>query len=262
MQRVAILALWLMGFTASGQVLYNINFNNQPANSLVQTGAPPQFISSINFGTPTVVSSFGGLHDQPLRLALGGPRPGYYDQVQLNFSTPQGSSLDFYFDFTSAGLVGSQAPAFFDVIGLGVDAVYFDSSAGISAFSNGHTLPLGHFTDNETFRMWLHIDVPNHTCTVYKDGVMQGSGAFPSYIANDGGLRFNYGVGSISGNPDSSAVAIDNVLLVAVPEPSAISLAALATLAVLTLKRRRLQSKPVYAFAHPSQCDTISPTTK
>jgi len=241
MQRIAILALWLISIPASAQVLYNINFNNQPANSLVQTGAPPQFVSRINFGTPTVVSSFGGLHDQPLRLALEGPPQCYYDQSQLNFSTPPGSSLDFYFDFTSAGLVGSQAPAYFDVIGLGVDAVYFDSSGVISAF-NGHTVTLGHFTDNETFRMWLHIDVPNQTCTVYKDGVLLGPGAFPSHIASDGGLRFNYGVNSITGRPDSSAAAIDNVLLVAVPEPSVFGLAGLAGFAVLTLKRRGFQS--------------------
>jgi hypothetical protein len=247
-----------MDFTASGQVLYNINFNNQPANSLVQTGAPPQFISSINFGTPTVVSSFGGLHDQPLRLGLGGTYPFFYDQVQLNFSNPLGSALDFYFDFTSVGLVGSQASGLFRAIGIGVESVDFDSSGVISAF-NGHTVPLGHFTDNETFRMWLHIDVPNQTCTVYKDGVMLGPGAFPSHIASDGGLRFSYGVNSF-GPRDSSAVAIDNVLLVAVPEPSTLSLAALAGLAVLTLKRRRLQSKPIHDLAHPSPCDTINPT--
>jgi hypothetical protein len=241
MQRVLILALWLIGIVDSfGQVLYNLNFNNQPANSLVQTGAPPQYISRINFGTPSVVSAFGGLHDQPLRLALGGPRP-FYDQIQLNFSNPLASSLDLSFDFTSIGLVGSQAPGLFRVLGLGVDSVDLDSSGTISAF-NGHTVPLGHFTDNETFRILIHMDVQNRMCTVYKDGVMLGPGAFPSYIAADGAFRFNYGVNSISGGPDSSATAIDNVLLVAIPEPSVFSLAGLAVLTVLTLKRRRTAS--------------------
>jgi hypothetical protein len=200
MQRIAILTLWLMGVPTFGQVLYNVDFNNQPVNTLVQTGAPPQYVSRINSGTPTVVSSFGGLHDQPLRLGLGGQRLGYYDQIQLNFSNPQASTLDLYFDFTSIGLFGSQAPGLFRVLGLGVDSVDFDSGGGISAF-NGHTVPLGHFADNETFRMLIHMDVPNQMCTVYKDGVMLGTGPFPSHIAADSAFRFSYGVNSISGGP-------------------------------------------------------------
>jgi hypothetical protein len=238
MQRIVIFALWLMGIAGSpGQVLYDINFNNQPVNSLVQTGAPPQYLSRINSGTPTVVSSFGGLHDQPLRLGLGGQRFGYYDQVQLNFASPQFSSLDLSFDFTSVGLIGSQAPGLFRVLGLGAHSVDFDSTGAISAF-NGHTVPLGHFTDNETFRILIHMDVPNQMCTVYKDGIMLGAGAFPSFIAADGAFRFSYGVNSF-GSPDSSAVAIDNVQLVVVPEPSVFGLVSLASFVVLSLRRQR-----------------------
>lgn len=241
MQRIVILALWLMGITDSfGQVLYNINFNNQPANSLVQTGAPPQFISSINFGTPTVVSSFGGLHDQPLRFGLGGPAPAYPDTIQLNFSTPPRTSLDLSFDFTSVGLVGGsiEKSESFGIIGAGSDFLDFGSNGLIFAPNgqSGQPLILGNFTDNETFRILIHMDVPHQKCTVYKDGVMLGQGAFPSLLGTNNVFRFNHGTNTRLG---SGAVGIDNILLVAVPEPSVLALAGLAGLAVLTRKCRR-----------------------
>jgi hypothetical protein len=237
MQRILSLGLWLVGITGSlGQVLYNINFNNQPANSLVQTGAPPQYISSVNFGTPTVVGSFGGLHDQPLRLGLGGPAPFYWDQIQLNFSTPPGASLDLSFDFTSVGLVGgsNEKLEVFDIIGAGSDFLGFDSSGLIYA-SNGQSVNLGQFTDNETFRILIHMDVRNQKCIVYKDGVMLGNGAFPCRLGTDNAFRFNHATNT---RLDSGAVGIDNILLMAVPEPSVSGLAGLAGLAVMTRKLR------------------------
>src|SRR5260221_521054 len=112
----------LAAHPAFAQVLYNIDFSApaQSPNQLVRTGAAPQFVTSIRFGTPTVLPAFGALQDQPLVLDMTGsanPAPFYYDQIQLNLPR-LGSVLDVSFDFTSSGLIGSQAQL----------AVVFDTS--------------------------------------------------------------------------------------------------------------------------------------
>jgi hypothetical protein len=89
--------------------LYNLNFEtpDQSLNQIVKTGPAPNYISSIPFGTPEVVSAFGGLSHQPLLFDSNGQGPGgalyYYTQIQLNFPGVQLPSVDLSFDFSDIG---------------------------------------------------------------------------------------------------------------------------------------------------------------
>jgi hypothetical protein len=214
-------------------------------NQTVRTGSAPGFVSSINFGTPLVVSAFGSLVDQPLRLDMIGNDPSfYYDQIQLNLPQLHPDSMDVAFDFTSSGLIGSHAQlvVLFDT--PSVRNIYFGNDGTISLWSPFSTQStVGNFSNGEAFRFDAHLDFINNRWTMYKNGVLLG-GAFFQPDAYVQAIRFSYGIASAGQLPDSSAVAIDNIL-VAVPEPA--HLAAVlcpAFLFWLVLRNRSRLSSP------------------
>jgi hypothetical protein len=231
--------------SAFSQTIYDINFNNQSANQVVQSGTAPNHVSSVVFGTPLVVPSFGGLTDQPLRMDMVGNGPSYYyDQFQLNMSRLANLSLDVAFDFTSSGLVGSPAtPAlvvWFDT--PSVRNVYFRADGQISLYAPGSETVVGNFANNETFRFLIHIDLAAHQWATYKNGVLLGQTTFTpdDYISS---IRFGYGLVNPSLVPDGSAVGIDK-LVVSVPEPTAATLGGVACVAWIGFRSVRRMVSP------------------
>lgn len=230
MKKLVALAILLGICSVHSQVLYNINFNSpgQPVNQLVVTGSPPSFVSSIIFGSPTVVPSFGALTDQPLRMDMVGNAPSfYYDQIQLNMPAIHPPAIDLSFDFTSSGVVGGGGglTVLFDT--PTVRNIYFDNQGAISAFSPfvGSTT-FGSFADGDEFRFSAHLDLVSHQMSVFKNGVLLGSAPFsPDDYIQD--IRFSFGSNFIGGLQDGSAVGIDNILVVAVPEPTSLNLVVL-----------------------------------
>ena len=219
--RVSTILLLTSG-TAFSQVLYNIDFNApaQPVNQIVRTGSAPGFVSSINFGTPLVVSSFGSLVDQPLRLDMAGnDSPFYYDQIQLNLPQTHPNTMDLAFDFTSSGLIGSHAQLAVVFDTPSVRNIYFGNDGTISLWAPFLTqTSVGNFSNGEAFRFDAHLDFINNRWTMYKNGVLLGGAFFQpdSYVQ---AIRFSYGIVSAGQLSDSSAVAIDNIV-VTVPEPA------------------------------------------
>ena len=224
--QILLVTSLLAGLSASGQTLYDINFNvpDQSVNALVVTGAAPQYISQIVFGSPTVVSSFGVLTDQPLRLdMIKNPAPFYYDQVQLDFDYLHLTTLDVSFDFTSAGLIGSNGHLAVLLDAYTVQSIDFENNGRISLISRSdggafQATDIGGFTDGEAFRFQAHVDTMHSQWTAYKDGVILGQSPFNP----DGDLwsiRFSYGTRSSDAPSDASAVGIDNIV-VTVPEPA------------------------------------------
>lgn len=223
---LAWLVLLLVSQVSPAQVLYNINFNtpDQGVNQLVRTGAAPQYVTSIVYGSPQVVAAFGGLTNQPLCLNMVSNQASfYYDQIRLNLPRLQSPTLDVAFDFTSAGLLGSaaQLAVLFDT--PTVRNVYFQNN-GVLSLTQPLRAPtsVGSFTDGESFHVDIHVDLAQHQWSLFKDGVLLGSTPFnPDDYIRD--IRFSYGLVLGSSTPDGSAVAIDN-LSVTVPEPSAAAL--------------------------------------
>lgn len=227
--------------SAQSQVLYNINFDGQPANQVVQTGPAPSNVTDILDGSPMVVPSFGGLAHQPLELNMSisnGPA-FYYDQIELAMPQIHPPAIDVSFDFTSSGLVGSR----------GRFSVVFDTpSVRNIEFNNQGTIfalipplpdtTLGSFADGETFHFGAHLDLVNHEMSVFKNGVLMGTAPFipDNYISD---IRFVYGLQSGVGGPDAGGVGIDNILVVAVPEPGYLSFLAVGIGLVAFWKKRR-----------------------
>lgn len=124
------------------------------------------------------------------------------------------SSLDVSFDFTSLGLIGSlnDFAILFDT--PSAQAVWFRNDGQIALQNPGS----GFFLNGETFRVRIHIDFTLNRWSLYRDGVLLDE----LYIEPEDyvrSIRFSYGhVLPAPLVPDSSGVAIDNILVV-VPEP-------------------------------------------
>jgi hypothetical protein len=237
-----ITPLLLICSSAFSQVIYDINFNapGQSANQLVRVGAAPQYVSQIVYGSPMVLPAFGSLLDQPLVLNMAGNAPAfYYDQLRLNLTRLQSPVLDVAFDFTSRGLIGSQArlAILFDT--PSIRDVFFQNDGQIALYSP--TLAnanVGSFTDGEEFRVGIHVDLANQQWSLSKNGTVLGSAPFtPDDYIQD--IRISYGLQLSSGTPDGSSVAIDN-LVVSVPEPASTSSLALG-ICLLWVRLRRIR---------------------
>lgn len=237
--------------SGQSQVLYNIHFNGpgQAANQLVVTGSPPTSVSSIVFGSPMVVRSFGALRGQPLRMDMAGnEEPFYYDQIQLNMPAIHPRAINVSFDFTSSGVVGGGGglTVLFDT--PTVRTIDFDNQGVISAFTPfvGDTT-FGRFANRREFRFRVHLDLVNHEMRVFKNGVLLGSAPFsPDDYVQD--IRFSFGDDFIGGSQDGSAVGIDNIRVravgtddlrvMAVPEPGCLSFVALGAGLIAWCKKK------------------------
>jgi len=218
------------------QVLYNINFQTpgQGLNQTVQTGAGPQYVSSIVFGNPQVVSSFAGLTQQPLLFNSNGQTPlgqgYYYTQIQLNLGIPNPPALDLSFDFTDVGS-GHFFTIFFDT----PEVRNFQFSQGGISFINpvAPADNFGTYAQGQDCHFDIHLSYQQNEWTFYENGISIGSGAFDPSGSALQSIRFNYD----ASGPNISGTAIDNIN-VTVPEPAHLTSVALAFAAIGSLWRR------------------------
>jgi hypothetical protein len=239
-----------------GQILYDIDFSTPPqtANHLVVVGAGPDFPTAIQFGLPMVVSSFGGLTNQPLRLDMAGNSPSfYYDQISLSIPDVSNAHLRVEFDFESHALIGStgQFTVLFDT--PTVRNVIFDSNGNVRLLNRSPTgyyeTSIGSFSDDLTTRIAIDIDQLNNSWSVYSGSALLGS----AYFAADeriSSIRFSFGLPSSILQPDQSAVGIDNLVVAVIPELNWTSAtAAIAALACVLFRKSRMGAWTVWTRA-------------
>jgi hypothetical protein len=210
---LSIVAAAAFSYPGFSQVAYNINFQtaDQAMNQLVTTGAAPDHVSSIWFGTPTVVPTFGPLTDRPLLFNSNGQIPmgsGYfYTQIQLAFAYVPLPGVDLSFDMVDTGSNHSFT-VFFDTASVRK----FQFSNGQISFMNP-TLSdtnVGNYQMGQAHRFDIHVDYLLNQWSFTEDTVLLGTGAF-NPDGNLWSIRFNYS----AAGPDISGTAIDNILVVA-----------------------------------------------
>jgi len=227
--------LTLVLSSAQGQY-YNIDFQtpDQPVNHVVQTGAAPDHVSRIWFGTPMVVPSYGALTNQPLLFdSIGEPWGSlyYYTQVQLNLV--QSPFVDVAFDFVDVG-AGHRFTLLFDT--PHVRNFYFDNGQISFERPSAGVTNIGTYAMGVDYRFDIHIDYALNQWTFMENSAVLASGIFNAddYVHD---FRFNYSADS----PGISGTAIDNVV-VTVPEPTvlgAMVMGAAVLLLLMHLDRRK-----------------------
>lgn len=242
MKTILMASMSLWAFTpAFAQTIYDINFStpDQAVNQVVVTRDDWNYVSEVVFGAPEVVSAFGGLTDQPLRFDTVNMPPGdSYDQIKLYMRPYLTPIRDLSFDFTSANLIGSinDFTLLIDAPTYTTRYIKFRNDGQIVQSFFGEE-PIGRFTDGETFRFGIHIDYDADQWWFYKDGTLLGQSDFdPQATVED--FRFSYGPLPGHLTPDSSGVAIDN-LLVEVPEPTWLGYLAIWVMTAAGLSRSR-----------------------
>lgn len=207
----------------SSPITYNINFQSadQPVNHVVVTGQAPDHVSTIWFGTPTVVPSFEPLTDQPLLFNSNGESPVgagyYYTQIGLAFQSVPLPSVDLSFDMVDTGSSHD-----FTILFDTPTVRNFQFSNGQISFINP-SLPnmnVGTYQMGQAYHFDIHVDYLLNRWSFTENNALLGVGAFNSQ-SNLVSIRFNYS----AAGPNISGTAIDNVVVV-VPEPSSFTLLA------------------------------------
>ena len=222
---------------AADDLFYSVGFNS-PLNQVGQlptTGLGYSTPSRIVFGTPTVVSSFGSLTNQPLLFSAIG-----YQQIQFNL----GQGVPDYFvdfDFESHNLNPSlyAFSTLFDMAGAGAQNFYFHGSGHIGVPpANSPYLP--GWSDDQLHHIHIGIDLPTSSWTFQLDGGMPATGLFTAVSSDILSMRMNLSTWyqGTTNNPIVQ-VAIDNVVIGnTVPEPS-IAIVSCIGFAGLLLRRWR-----------------------
>jgi len=246
-------AFAVLNVTAHAQIYYDINFSSptHTVGAAVSVGSGPNVVSGINSGTPTVVSSYDHLLNQPLRMDMTGNGPSYYyDQFELTLPAPFTPSLRVDFDFDSMGLVGSPAQfaMFFDTPTIRRLDFRNDGTIGLLVRgATGYYFPrtIGNFSDHTAYHFAVTVDQTNETWGVYQNGVLLGKDI---WTADNGihDIRFSYGLYEYTSSPDGSSVGIDNIVISgpqhssAVPEPSTYgAMGAVILLCAAAFRRKR-----------------------
>jgi hypothetical protein len=206
----AVLALALCaGGNAYATTLYDLDFT-----------APDTGTYSTVFGSPVVVSSFDGLSDALMFHAVQ-----TIDQVRLNLGTGA-PGYQIGFDVVTHGLTGSpyafralldsMAPHSVALNGGFNDLEVFQSSP----FTSQSLQP---FADDTVYHLGITLDFAANLWTVSVNNVPSFSN--PINLSDIDSIRFSLAPSiSGAGNYPGTQVAIDNIMVEAIPEPSAYAL--------------------------------------
>jgi hypothetical protein len=202
-------------------VLYNLDFSTPPHTvglpPATGGGPPPRnTVSSIPFGTPLVVSSFGVLIDQPLEFDSF---DGQGDQIRLVLSDLPAST---FYRLETEVLVENLATQgnlgiLFDT--PTVRTIRFVQSGNINIFVPGIISgSIGTFRFGTVVNLRVDVDLANDNWEIYLDNVLAHSGAFGAATAVTA-IRFSTNVTS---PPPGVSAGIDNVIVTEQSGPTAV----------------------------------------
>lgn len=198
---------------AQETVLYDINFS-APTHTLdatPATGAGVDRVSTVVFGSPTVVSEFGPLTDRPLVFR----GRSSYDQIRLDIGTVA-SGYRVEFDVATSNLKSSDYSFSFLVDPPNYRQLYLHGTDNnLNFHPSPHPVASARPWDEETLvHFTVILDYSDQRWTVWKDGIL----AFEDSIGETtmSSLRFNLSPAiSRIGDNLPVAVALDNVVVLA-----------------------------------------------
>jgi len=256
-------AFAVLNVAAHAQIYYDIDFSS-PTHTVgvpVSVGSGPNEVSGITSGTPTVVSSYDHLLNQPLRMDMTGNDPTfYYDQFVLTLPAPFTPSLRVDFDFDSIGLLGSPAQfaMFFDTPTIRRLDFRYDGTIGLfgRSMSGYYYKTIGRFSDRTAYHLTVAVDQTHGIWDVYQNGVLLSEDIWTAdYGIQE--IRFSYGLYEGTSIPDRSSIGIDNIVVTgkklpnAVPEPSTYgAMGAVLLLCAAAFRRTQIRS---VAYTRPSE---------
>ncbi len=210
MKRVVLLLLAVFSTTLahSSQYFYFVDFSSplHQTNQPVTVNDGPQTPSYIVFGSPTVVSTFGHLTNQPLVF-----KGLYYEQIQFNlgYGVP-----DYFieFDFETHNL----DPSLFAFTML-CDTPYVQNFSlhGLGAIEvppNYDFLPDSSWGDDLPHHLRIGINLIQHSWTLQLDSRTPETGGFNSFSGGIQSIRFNLSAwrGDATNDP-TVQIAVDNL---------------------------------------------------
>jgi len=215
--RVACLSLGIGGALAllanpTFAALYDVDFGTPPHTvglpPLTGAGPPPRdTVSGINFGTPTVVSGFGVLTDQPCEFNSFDDQG---DQIQLDLDDlPPAATYSLDCDLTVADVTGNDDFAvIFDT--PFVRTIRFNANGDIVASVPGvRTVVIGTYTLGTLIHLRVEIDLATDLWHIFINNVPAHSGSFggsTELLA----IRFST---SVLKHPPGVNAGLDNVVV-------------------------------------------------
>ncbi|MHC4953867.1 MAG: hypothetical protein ACYTGZ_08250 [Planctomycetota bacterium] len=223
--------------------LYDANFNSDTvgANPATAGGAPirsgPSSVSEFpDGGSVIVVSSFGSLTDQPVRIRandLGALSSFGGGNIRFSLSDAGFSGFDSYrfeADILLTDLSGSAGVGAF--LDTPIHTIRFENNGDIRVLDPSGSTPIGTYTPGDVFRVRIDVDVLASTWSVSLDGSQVYSAAEASSLAA-------FRIAHTSPSSSATDVYVDNVLIQAnVPEPGLLTLLGAAAGFALLIRRR------------------------
>jgi hypothetical protein len=194
-------------------VFYDIDFGTPPHTvglpPAVGAGPPPRdTVSSINFGTPTVVSAFGVLTDQPCEFDSFDNQG---DQIQLNLNDLP--STNFYTmdcDLVVADISGSNGEYVILFDTPTVRTIRFLANGDIVVFVPGDpTVTIGTYTFGSLIHVRSEIDLGSDSWRIFLNNVPVHAGSFGGAVEIVA-IRFST---NVTTNPPGVSAGLDNVLV-------------------------------------------------
>jgi hypothetical protein len=238
--QIAACAAILASRIASGQLIYDANFNSQPLGPLF-TGSPPDLPTSIitDFrASVDVVASAGNLSDQPVllhsvpgslasadfanpSLLTSGDWRVSWDSLVL--STPANDDLN-----QANVVIGDDTGA--DVWGL---KYLLSGQFSVEDASGFHSIGSFVIGQSSHFDLYLHLNTGTYDFLLNNSSLISGNLAstgdfYDTYFRDNGrtGLQL----------PD---MAFDNLKVQSVPEPTTVSLVTLTVVLLMTVPAKR-----------------------
>jgi hypothetical protein len=232
-----LVSTWFCGVPAGGaEYFYTVNFNsppNQPGQPPA-TGAGQSTPSSIVFGTPFVVSSFGHLTDQPLLFSGIG-----YQQIQFDLGR---GAPDYFVDFEFETRNLNPSLFAFDVL---FDMPWAESfylhGRGYIGVPPANSPYLPGWSDGQRHHMHIGANPTAGSWTFQLDSGAPVAGEFAGPSSDILAVRLNLSAWRAFTPDDPNVqVAVDNILVgTSVPEPSGIALTSSALGLWLLLRHQR-----------------------
>ncbi|MES9926820.1 MAG: PEP-CTERM sorting domain-containing protein [Candidatus Thiodiazotropha sp. 6PDIVS] len=203
---------------------YDIDFSSptHTVGSAPSIGSASDQISRINFGTPTVESTFAGLSDPSLHFNAN---TSTYEQIQLDM----GQGYDNYqinFDFFSSNLNESNYAFTLHADTPQVRNLSFNGRAGVRYFAPFvQPINAGDFADTTSYHVTLEYDLAVGSMSFWLNNGLMGTRSFSTSGEDIESFRFSLSpaLGGTGLDP-SINVNLDNVLVTSrttdVPEPS------------------------------------------